>query len=534
MQRKDYRLTQRIVMSLIASMVTMSLSAQVQSKRPSLVVGIMVDGLSQEYIDQLRSFFGTDGFNRLLKDGVIIQNANYGTSLDFTAATAMIYTGSAPSVNGIPCSVVYDSDKGKTYPILLDPSKIGNYTDETYSPAALSVSTLADEVKIDADGLNQVHSIAPNALEAIIMAGHASNSAFWINGISGKWATTTYYKDVPTIISSRNYKTPLSTRLNDISWQPSMDISKYPDVPEHRRTYPFRYTFPKKERDRYLMFKVSACVNDEVTSVATDYITSLSLGNHQGLVDMINIAYTLNPYPYSRTADNRVETMDSYIKLDRNLAQLFATIERTVGMDNALVFIAGTPSSTRSRRDDERWNIPYGEFSTRKAISLLNMYLIAKHGNGEWVKAIHNNHLYLNNKLIKEHNIDAAAMRSDVAQFVARMSGIASVYTIDDVIAGRAGETPEVMRRNLSIKYSGDVIFTITPGWSVVDSENNDLHNNIVTRVGSATAPVYILAPSTPAQKINYNVDARAIAPTVARILRIRSPNSAATPPLHF
>lgn len=533
MRRKENKIAQRIILSLIASMVTMSLSAQTATKRPSLVVGIMVDGLNQEYIDQLRHLFGADGFNRILKDAAILQNVDYGTALDNAAATALLYSGSAPSVNGISSQEIYDSEKKQTYPILLDPSKIGNYTSETYSPSALLVSTLSDEIRIDGDGLNQVHAIAPNAIQSILMAGHAANSAFWINDISGKWATTTYYKDVPTTISTRNYKTPLSTRLDAIAWTPSLNINSYPDVPDHRRAYPFRYVFNKNEHNRYRMFKTSACVNSEVTSVATDYISTLSLGNHQGVVDMLNIAYTLTPYQYSRTPDSRVETMDAYIKLDHNLAQLFSEIERSVGMRNTLVFIAGTPTSNRTRRDDEKWNIPYGQFSTRRAISLLNMYLMAKHGNGEWVNNIHNNNIFLNHQLIKTRNIDVVSMRQDAAQFILRMSGVANAYTIDDIISRRAGENPEAFQRNTNIKHAGDIIFTITPGWSIEES-NQSTSNNLVVRAATSSAPVFILAPSVKAQKISYPVDARAIAPTVARLLRIRSPNSTATTPLQF
>lgn len=533
MHRKENNITQRIILSLIASMVTMSLSAQVDSKRPSLVVGIMVEGLDQMHINQLRSYFGDNGFNRLFKDGVILQNVDYGTPLDNIAATAMIYTGAAPSVNGIPSQEVFDSNKGMSYPIFLDPSKIGNYTDETYSPAAISVSTICDELKIDGDGLNQIHSIAPDAQQSIMMSGHAANSAFWVNEISGKWATTTFYKDVPSPISTRNYKSPLSSRLDTMSWTPSMAIESYPDVPEHRRLYPFHYTFPRNDIDRYRKFKESACVNNEITSVAIDYIKSHSLGNHQGLVDMINIAYTLTPYEYSRNTYNRVETMDSYLKLDHSLAQLFESIDKSVGLNNTLVFVAGTPSRTRSRRDDERWNIPYGEFSPRKATSLLNMYLISKHGNGEWVKHIHNNNLFLNHKLIKDKNLDISAIRLDVAQFLAQMSGIANVYTIEDILSGRAGERPEVTRRNTCIKHTGDIVFTILPGW-VVANTFDDSNKQIVTREASSSAPVYILTPSIEAQTITYPIDARAIAPTVARILRIRSPNAASTTPLHF
>ena len=54
MHRKENNITQRIILSLIASMLTMSLSAQTTPKRPSLVIGIMIDGLTQDYIDKLR------------------------------------------------------------------------------------------------------------------------------------------------------------------------------------------------------------------------------------------------------------------------------------------------------------------------------------------------------------------------------------------------------------------------------------------------------------------------------------------------
>ena len=90
MRRKENKITQRIIMSLIASMVTMSISAQNPSKRPSLVVGIMIEGLDQTHIDQLRSYFGDKGFNRMLNDGVVLQIVDYGTPLDKIAATAMI------------------------------------------------------------------------------------------------------------------------------------------------------------------------------------------------------------------------------------------------------------------------------------------------------------------------------------------------------------------------------------------------------------------------------------------------------------
>ena len=530
MSRKENKITQRIILSILASMVTMSLSAQVNTKRPSFVVGIMIEGLDQMYINELQSYFGKKGFNRLLSEGLILQNVDYGTALDNVAATAMLYTGAAPSINGIPSKDVYDINKELSRPILFDPNQIGNFTNETFSPKALSVSTISDEIKIDGDGLNQIHSIAPDAQQTIIMSGHAANSAFWISDVSGKWSTTTYYKDVPAAISSRNYKSPLSVRLDTITWTPSMAIETYPLVPEHRRSYPFRYTFPQNDINRYRKFKESACVNNEVTSLAIDYIKQHSLGNHKGLVDMINIAYTLTPYQYSNNAYNRVETMDSYIKLDQNLAQLFDIIDHSVGLDNTLVFVAGTPQQAISQRDDERWNIPYGEFSPEHAVSFVNMYLTAKHGSNDWVKGYHNNNIYLNHKSIKDKNLDINDVRRDAAQFLASMEGVANIYTIEDILSGRAGEQPDIVRRNTCIKYTGDIILSIAPGWAIKDKSPK----HTVVRHACSSAPIYILSPSAPAQTITHPIDARAIAPTVARILRIRSPNAATTTPLLF
>ena len=181
MSRKESRIAPRILIALLASMVTMSISAVEPTKRPTLVVGIMVDGLREDYLELLKGYFGNDGFNRLMTQGVMLENVDYGPGSDYASATAMIYTGTSASVNGIASATAYDAEKKMSYPIVLDPSKIGNYTDETYSPAALLVSTLSDEIRIDAGGTGYVYSIAPDATQSILMSGHAGNSAFFFD-----------------------------------------------------------------------------------------------------------------------------------------------------------------------------------------------------------------------------------------------------------------------------------------------------------------------------------------------------------------
>ena len=243
--RKPHPLSSRLASVLVVSLVTMGIGAftpvfaarpsaaapdskskdtdrQYVLTRPALVVGIFVEGLDADYVNLLRDNFGKDGFNRFINNGVTIEDIDYGTDIDPTAATAMLVTGAAPSVNGIPASRVWDSETRSDYPILLDPANIGNFTDETFSPAALKVSTIGDEVRIADGGIGLVHSVAPDAQVAIVLAGHAGNSGFWLNEFNGKWSTSTYYRDVPAAIAKHNYGVTLSSRLDTISWTPSI------------------------------------------------------------------------------------------------------------------------------------------------------------------------------------------------------------------------------------------------------------------------------------------------------------------------
>lgn len=524
----------RLAAILLGATAVMPLQAQQLPGRPQLVVGIVVEGLSSDYLDLLRGHFGENGFRRLEEKGVTVSDVDFGTPLDGAAATAVLFTGASPSVNGIGASTVYDRDERRPRPTLFDAGTIGNFTAETLSPASLGASTLSDELRIASGGLGYAYSIASQPAEAIIMAGHAGNSAFWINDLTGKWATTTFYRDLPQKPQEVNHRIPLEYRLDTLQWTPSMAIERFPDLPSYKKSYPFRHTFPRGDKNRFRAYKASAAVNADIASMAVDYLRTLALGRRD-VTDMLALSFTLDPFPYCRDADSRPELMDSYLRLDRDLGRIFEAIDAAgPGMDKTLVFVAGTPLTRRQRRDDERWAIPYGEFSSRKAVSLLNMYLMAIHGNGEWVVGYHDSQLFLNHKLIKERGKELAPMRIEAARFLERMSGVSHAWTIDEVLARQASERPEAFRRNTVAASAGDVFISIAPGWQEIDDDSDTEAPVTVSRAVASTAPVFILAPQTAPRKIEIPVDARVIAPTVCRLLRIRSPNGASLPPLRL
>lgn len=536
MKKSESPLSTGLLMAIVASMMSIQMVAAPpgeQPGQPKLVLGIVVEDLQEEYINLLRKYFTQGGFNRLLNNGVLLQNVDFGPNLDATAATALLYTGAAPSVNGIPADEVFDRSTLLGKPIFTDESVMGNYTSCTLSPKALATSTIADEVRISGDGFTYAYAIAPDPGQALVMAGHAGNCGVWLDDSNDCWATTTYYKTVPEALNFRNRSKGLKGRLDTMSWSPALSENKYSILPKHLINGSFHYTFNRKDKNNILRFKNSPCLNTEITDFAIDHINQYDLGAHDG-PDMISLAYSLEPYAYSKNADNRYEIVDSYYRLDRDLDRLFSVVDKKVGMPNVLVFVASTPAMNRSRRDDEKWQIPYGEFSTRKAISLLNMYFMAIYGNGNWVEGFHNGEFFLNRSLIEKEDKDLHLMREQAAAFLVQMAGVADAYSIDDIINHRTHLTiSEAAKRNTSIEHAGDVRIKVMPGWELVDDFNypGQKHNQ-VAREEATTSPVFIMAPGLSAKTIGTPVDARSIAPTVTRLLRIRSPNAAALPPL--
>ncbi len=509
-------------------MIAAAATAQQPLPRPRLVVGITVEGLDYNMLQLLRSYFGNGGLKKLMDEGLNVASLDYGPNIDAAAATAMLYTGAAPGVNGISGSQVYDPATKRGRHILFDASKIGNFTDETLSPEGLKVSTIADEIRIDAQGV--VTSIAPNSHEAIIASGHAGNSAFWINDANGHWATTTYYTDVPRAVTARNYKTPLSGRIDTMSWSASLPSAAY--TPAMGCVEPtFKYTFRRSDPKAYKKLKLSPKGNNEVTTMATDLLTTLNMGRNAGM-DMLNVVYTVAPYVYANTSDTRMELMDSYLRLDREIAKLLNLVESTAGRQNSVVWVAGVPASPSSRRDDEKWGIPFGQFSARRAVSLLNMYLMAVHGNGEWVTGYFNNHFYLNHNLIKEKELDLSGIRSEAADFLGRMEGVSTTYSIDDINAARVGDRPEALKRNTVLAHSGDVIIEINPGWEVIEDASGSIAPDVVKRASTASHPLLLMAPGVASKLMSEPVDARAVCPSICRLIRVRSPNAATQTPI--
>ncbi len=517
----------RVLASLILSLIVAPTQLSAADNAPKLVVGITVDQLRSDYLYALQQLFGEEGFRRLMREGAVCDEVLYELPhLDRAVATATLYSGTIPFYNGIPAERVFDPVMRRSAPILHDSKFMGNATDDTFSAVSLRTSTLSDEVKIVGNGLGRVYSVAPDAAMAILSAGHIANSALWIDDETGRWATTTYYNDAPAYILQRNYTQSLSSRIETMKWAPQYQPEQYTAIPYSTQPLSFKYGFSPADRRCYERFKTSALVNSEVTDVAIELLEKGLLGQ-RGYLDMLNVSYTAATYDNGAVRQYGVELQDTYVRLDADLGRLLAAIDSKVGLENTVVFITSTGYFSGEGREPSFFKIESGEFYPKRAVSLLNMYLMALYGNGDYVLGFHHNQIFLNRDLIKERDLDIEEVRERCGAFLIDMEGVQDVYTLQRILLRSTNEHTDALRRGLSSQYSGDLFVELVPGWEVVHEDAAKRREYV--RHNAVQAPFMLLAPNVAAQKITQPVDVTAIAPTVSSVLRIRSPNGCTT-----
>lgn len=201
-------------------------------------------------------------------------------------------------------------------------------------------------------------------------------------------------------------------------------------------------------------------------------------------------------------------------------------------MKNTLVVLTSTGYYDDNSVPYDKYKIPTGEYYPNRAISLLNMYLMALYGNGQWVDAFYDNTFYLNRTLIKEKDLDLSVIRAKSSDFLRQMSGVTAAYTLEEILDNPSSAEGHRMHRATIPSLAGDVVVEVSPGWQIVDNDDNQNKRVRVVRTNAVSTPAFIMATNVVPQKISTPVDAVVLAPTVARILRVRSPNAAREMPL--
>jgi hypothetical protein len=498
---------------------------------PKLVIGIAVDQLRTDYLYALQSRFGEDGFRRLLSEGVVYESVTFDLDQpDATATLAVLASGSYPFVSGICATRAYNPQTLREQSIFYDKKYLGNFTQDNYSPAALIGTTVGDELKTATNGAAKVYSIAPEAEAALLGAGHRGNAAFWIDNKSGKWASTTYYKDFPHFVERFN-RSEAPTNLEQLHWLPlnegettQLDILPYKYTP----TGKFDHQFLRFRQPYYPYYKTSGLVNEAVTKLCKVFLENGNLGRGE-VPDLLQITYYAGTYQQGVVEQNAWELQDTYLRLDRCLADLMQSIDATVGLKNTLIYLTSTGDTNPNRTNVE--GLSTGEFNANRCSALLNAYLMSIYGQGSWVVGMNGSEIFLNHKTIEDKKVALYDIEKDAAEFVALFSGVQEVVTAQQLLHEDYNARVTRQRNGYHKSTSGDLLVTLQPGWALKVDDVTPARSQ--TRHDVAPGPAIFYAPRLlTAQHIATPIEAVTLAPTVSALIRIRAPSGCTALPL--
>ena len=336
----------RVRTILLVALLGTSASAIHAGEVPKVVVSIMVDQLRTDCLEKYGHLYGEGGFKKLMNEGRVYTNAYYSHSTpDRSSATASVYTGCTPYYHGITGNRFMQRKSLRVVGAVDDAEHKGINTDETASPASLMVTTLTDELKIATKGHAYICSIAPERDMAVLAGGHAPNAVLWLGEDQAMWATSAYYNGMPAWVTPYNRREGTRFDWKTIEWEPYYatgvySYSVYDGVPRE-----FRYTFRKGDVEAVRRYKTSACVNDEVTMLAKTCVAGSMFGRNK-TTDMLCVGYYAGNYEHAPEWERPIEQQDIYCRLDRNIADLIATVEAKVGVGNALFVITAMPMHT--------------------------------------------------------------------------------------------------------------------------------------------------------------------------------------------
>lgn len=218
-----------------------------------------------------------------------------------------------------------------------------------------------------------------------------------------------------------------------------------------------------------------------------------------------------------------MEMQDTYAHLDRSIADLLDMLERKVGMQNVLLCIASTGYTDPDGADVGIYRIPGGEFHLNRCATLLNMYLMATYGEGQYVEGFYNQQIYLNRKSIEEKQLNLAEMQQKSAEFLVQFSGVNKVYSAHQLLLGSWSPQIERIRNGFHRHRSGDLVIEVLPGWTIMQENSND---NRVVRAAAIPAPLILIGKGIKPETIRIPVQIDRVAPTLSNAMRIRAPNA--------
>jgi arylsulfatase A-like enzyme len=250
-----------------------------------------------------------------------------------------------------------------------------------------------------------------------------------------------------------------------------------------------------------------------------------------GYTDFLSISFSATDYIGHKMGPQSVEVEDTYLRLDRDIAEIITALEKSYGKDGFLLFLTADHAAAYVPALEMDLKMNAGYFSYKAFSDSVKSYLYKTYSDTNLVSNIINDQIYLNLPLIKQKNINLKNMEDDIVSLALTFKGVANAYTSGQLNgAALKNKSAAMMQNGFYIRRSGDIAILFEPQWL-----------EDYSRTGTSHGTTYSYDTHVPLLWYGWNikpgytsdpVDITDIAPTVAAFLNIMEPNACTGKPI--
>lgn len=511
--------------------------------KPKLVVGIVVDQMSYDFLVRYESKFSEGGFKRLVREGFNCKNAHYNYIPTYTApGHTCVYTGSVPAVHGIAGNEWFDQRTGKVV-YCTDDSTVHTIGSESQaglmSPRNLLTTTITDQLRLSNGQQSKVIGIALKDRGAILPAGHLANAAYWFDSFSGNWITSDYYmKQLPEWVQQFNNQKLAANYLSQ-PWTPLLNAAQYSestmdDQPHEGRfrnetSSAFPHDLPKLKTADFELIRSTPFGNSITKDFALAALKAENMGKGTA-TDFLAVSFSSTDYVGHQYGPYAIETEDTYLRLDRDIAELLTFLDSYIGKNNVLVFLSADHGVAPAAEHMVAMKVPAGVLDSRKMLTDLKKQLNTQLGEGDWIRSYENGQIYLNHSWLQQKGKTVKDLYDKIAPALLSVEGIGNVINLHAINESILPEHFVTLIKNgIHRKRSGDIYIALEPNW-FEGRRQGSTHGSLFSY--DTHVPIIFYGGSVKAGSSIEEVHVTDIAPTVAQLLDILEPNGSIGKPL--
>ncbi len=507
--------------------------------RPKLILILVIDQLRFDYLMRFRPQFVEGGFNLLLS-GANFVNCRYDYATTITCpGHATLFTGAYANFHGIIANEWYDRLLHRPVNCVEDrDTRMVSQTEDTgpgtsgawsASPKNLRGSTLGDELRIASNFRSRVVALSLKDRGAVMPGGHTPNAAYWYDVKTGQFVTSTYYMpSLPRWVARFNQGSPAKAYCGK-SWQ---TMSVTPGAAS-QVLKEFKPTANEPCPDEKFLAWLDATpfMNDVELNFAREAITNEHLGQGSE-TDLLAVSLSVNDYIGHAFGPYSPQVADVTRRTDRSLADFFRDLDRSVGLKNVWIALSADHGEAPNPRFIKAHHLGMGNAQPAAIRTAVEHALVESFGKDEWIEAVNGFNFYLNQEVLKRHNLDPANVE-DVAAKAARMSpGVEGAFTRHQLIGGipAASSLGRKVSNSFSRYRTGDIFLVLEPFAVPVQGQDEGTHGS----PWSYDSQVPLILWGEPFKPGYYATSCEPIdlAPTLAAALGLSQPSGAQGRPL--